>query len=124
MEIATKIVLVLHLIGFASLLGGVLVQAKDLRNGGRIAPAILHGAWLLLITGLALVGLVMAAPAEDEQINNFVLTIKTLVIAVIFFLAYGNSKKEQLKKWVVPVIGLLALLNLTIAIIPGIMSAA
>lgn len=117
MELAISILVVFHLIGFGSLLGGVLAQGKELRNGGRISAPILHGSWLLLITGLALVGLVQA---QKEDVNLFVLTAKTIVITVIFFLAYGNSKKDQLKKWVVPVIGLLAIVNLTLAVVVGV----
>ena len=122
MELAIRIFVVLHLIGFASLLGGILAQTKELRNGGRISPSILHGAWTLLITGFVLVGLVEAG--GEEHVNNLVLAAKSVIITVIFFLAYGNSKKEQLKKWVVPVIALLAITNLTLAVVVGMTTAA
>jgi hypothetical protein len=118
-ELTTRILVVLHLIGLASLLGGFLVQIKELKTGGKILPAMLHGAWLLLITGFALVGTV--SMSDDEHVNNFILAIKSIVITAIFFLAYGFSKKDlSKKKWVVPTIALLTVLNVCLAVIVGI----
>jgi hypothetical protein len=116
MELATNILVIFHLIGLASLLGGFLTQMKDLKTGGRVVPAMLHGSWLLLITGFALVGLV--GMSGTEHVNNLVLAAKSIVITVIFFLAYGFNKKDlSTKKWVVPVIGLLAILNICLAVL-------
>jgi hypothetical protein len=122
-ELATRIFVVLHLIGLASLLGGFLTQMKELKTGGRIVPAMLHGAWTLLVTGFALVGLVEMS--GDEHVNNFMLAAKSIVITAIFFLAYGFSKKDlSTKKWVVPTIGLLTVLNLVLAVVGGIVQSA
>ncbi|MEN9714862.1 MAG: hypothetical protein RJA35_329 [Actinomycetota bacterium] len=116
MELVSNILVILHLIGLASLLGGFLTQMKDLKTGGRVVPAMLHGAWLLLVTGFALVGIV--GMSGDEHVNNLVLAAKSIVITVIFFLAYGFSKKDlSTKKWVVPVIGLLTILNICLAVL-------
>lgn len=122
-ELATRIFVVLHLIGLASLLGGFLTQMKELKTGGRIVPAMLHGAWTLLVTGFVLVGLVEMS--GDEHVNNFMLAAKSIVITAIFFLAYGFSKKDlSTKKWVVPTIGLLTVLNLVLAVVGGIVQSA
>jgi hypothetical protein len=116
MELLSGILVILHLIGLASLLGGFMGQMKDLKTGGRIVPGMLHGAWLLLITGFALVGIVEAS--GTEHVNNIVLAAKCVVITAIFFLAYGYSKKDlSTKKWVVPTIGLLTIVNISLAIL-------
>jgi len=121
-ELATRILVVLHLIGLASLLGGFLTQMKDLKTGGKIVPAMMHGAWLLLITGFALVGLV--GMSGEEHVDNILLALKSIVITVIFFLAYGFSKKDlTTKKWVVPTIALLTILNTCLAVIGGIVQS-
>jgi hypothetical protein len=121
-ELTTRIFVVLHLLGLASLLGGFLVQMKELKTGGKIVPAMLHGAWLLLITGFALVGLV--GMSGDEHVDNILLAAKSIVITAIFFLAYGFSKKDlSAKKWVVPTIGLLTVLNVCLAVIGGIVQS-
>ncbi len=122
LELATRIVVVLHLIGLASLLGGFLTQMKDLKNGGKIVPAMLHGSWLLLVTGFALVGMVGAS--GTEHVDNVLLAVKSIVITAIFFLAYGYNKKDlTTKKWVVPMIGLLAIVNTCVAVIGGIVQS-
>jgi len=122
MELVQNIVLILHLIGLASLLGGFLTQMKELKTGGRIAPAMLHGAWLLLITGFALVGMVEAS--GSEHVNNIALAIKCVIITAIFFLAYGFSKKDlSTRKWVVPTIGLLTVINICVAVLGPIVEA-
>ena len=121
-ELATRIFVVLHLIGLASLLGGFLTQMKELKTGGRIVPAMLHGAWTLLVTGFALVGLV--GMSGDEHVDNILLAAKSIVITAIFFLAYGYSKKDlSAKKWVVPTIGLLTVLNVVLAVVGGIVQS-
>ena len=43
-ELATRILVVLHLIGLSSLLGGFLTQMKDLKTGGRYLPGNLVDA--------------------------------------------------------------------------------
>lgn len=121
-ELITGILVILHLIGLASLLGGFLTQMKSLKTGGAVVPAMLHGAWLLLVTGFALVGMVGASAGvsgmDPEHVNNLVLAAKSIVITVIFFLAYGFSKKDlSTKKWVVPTIGLLTIVNVTLAVL-------
>jgi hypothetical protein len=123
LELTTQIFVILHLIGLASLLGGFLTQMKSLKTGGTIVPAILHGAWLLAISGFALVGLVQMN--SSEQINNWVLAAKSVVITAIFFLAYGFNKKEKLAKWVLPTIGALSVLNICLAVLgPIVVDAA
>ena len=123
LELTTRIFVILHLIGLSSLLGGFLTQMKSLKTGGKIVPAILHGAWLLLISGFALVGLVQMN--QEEELNNIVLAAKAVVITAIFFLAYGYNKKETLAKWVLPTIGALTILNVCLAVLgPIVVDAA
>jgi hypothetical protein len=117
LEIIIRVTLVLHLLGFATILGGVLAQTKNFKTGAPVSPGIMHGSWLSLITGLALTGLVYA---NGEEVNNLALSIKGLVITAIFFIAYTFAKKETAPKWVVPTIGLLTIVNLSVAVILGV----
>ena len=113
MDILEKVLLVLHFVGLASLLGGVLVQSKLLRSGARVLPAIMHGAWLQLITGLALTGVISAT---DNDLDNTKIAVKLGILLVIVVLAFINRKKTNPKAWVVPAIGLLTLANIVIAV--------
>lgn len=121
-ETIIQITVVLHLIGVVGLLGGFFYQMGSLKSGtAKVLPAMLHSAWLLLITGFALTGLVYA---NDEDVNNIVLAIKGANITAIFFIAYAYAKKDKTPKWVVPVLGLLTFANMTLAILPGVILAS
>lgn len=115
MDIARHIVLALHIIGIASLLGGMLVQMKSMKTGTTtIAPAIMHGAWTMLVTGIALVGLVYAG---GDSPNNTKLGVKAAILIAIFVIAFMNKKKEKLASWVLPTLMMLAMANIFIATI-------
>ena len=116
MELTTKIALILHLVGIGALLSGFFYQIKDWGTGMKINAGILHGAWLMLVTGFALAGMVPQVETT-QQINNWVLGAKSIVITAIFFIAYGYNKKEKTAKWVVPAIAGLTTLNICLAVL-------
>lgn len=117
MEITIRILLVLHLLGFASIMTGVLSQTKLFKTGAAVLPSILHGAWLSMGAGLIMTGLL---PANGESVNPISISIKSAVITAIFFIAYTFNKKEVTPKWVVPTIGLLTVVNLCVAVLLGV----
>jgi hypothetical protein len=116
MELVIQISLIIHLIGIGALLSGFFYQLKDWGTGMKVNAGILHGAWLMLVTGFALAALVPQVE-QDEQLNAWVLAAKGIVITVIFFLAYGYNKKEKTAKWVVPAIAGLTILNICLAVL-------
>ncbi len=119
LETIIRVTLVLHLIAFATIFGGVLAQTKNFKAGAPVSPGILHGSWLALITGLILTGLVYA---NGEEVNNLALSLKGLGITAIFFIAYTFAKRETDPKWVVPTIGLLTVLNVIFAVVLGVVA--
>ena len=115
MEILRNVLLVLHLVGVAAILGGALVQlAPGLQGKGRVIATMMHGVWLQLITGIALVGVIQAADLDD--VNNAKIGVKLAVLIVITVIAFLNRKKDPVARWVIPVIGVLALANIAIAV--------
>lgn len=113
MEILKNVVLALHIIGVAALLGGVIYQIPAIRQGtARVLPAILHGAWTMLLTGVALVGL--QYPLGNE-VNNAKISVKLAVLIVIVVIALLNRKRETVATWVLPVIGSLTVVNILLA---------
>ena len=114
MDIAIKITLVFHLLGFGSIMAGTLGQIKSFKNGAVVLPSILHGAWLSLATGLALAGLL---PANGDEVNHLVISLKTASLTAIFFIAYTFKKKQTPPKWVVPLIMALTITNLSLAVV-------
>ena len=70
MEILKNVVLALHIIGVVGLLGGVIYQASAMREGkARVIPTMIHSAWTMLITAIALVGMQYALGAAVLLIN-------------------------------------------------------
>ena len=115
MEILRDVLLVLHFVGVAAILGGALVQlAPGLQGKGRVVATTMHGAWLQLITGIALVGVIQVAGLDE--INNAKIGVKLAVLVVITVIAFLNRKKDPVARWVIPVIGALALVNIVIAV--------
>ena len=115
MNLVLDITLAIHLLAFATILGGVLAETKNFKTGAKVNPGILHGSWLALLTGLIMTGLVYAI--GEENINNLVLSIKGLLLTGIFFIGYTYQKKDSAPKWVVPTIGALAIAAMCFAVI-------
>lgn len=115
MEILRNVVLALHIIGTASLLGGALTQMKALKTGtARVVPAIMHGAWTMLATGLILVGMSYAM-GNGALVNNAKIGVKTAILVVIVVIALVNRKKARIAGWVIPSLALLTIVNILLA---------
>lgn len=119
-EFLKNATLVLHFIGMASLLGGFLVQIKSLKTRtARIIPAMIHGAWTALVTGLLLVGLrewMSAINPDANELDNLKVAVKSIVVAVIVVIVMINRKKETVKGSTIGLIGGLTVLNIVVAV--------
>ncbi len=114
MEILRNILLVLHIVGFAGILGGVLMQMPKVKEGAaKINGAIMHSSWLMLVTGLGLVGMLYA---RDLEPDNMKIGVKTLLLVVILVLALVNKTKERVSAGVLGAIGGLAVVNVVLAV--------
>jgi hypothetical protein len=110
---------VLHFIGLASLLGGFLTQMKAMGKGmATIVPAMIHGAWTMLITGLLLVGVRewMAMMAWDDELNHMKIGVKTVVVLAVLILVLANKKKQAVSAKAFGAIGLLTIVNVVLAV--------
>ena len=115
MEILRNVLLVLHFVGLASLLGGVIAQVPAIRAGaGKINSAIFHGMLTQLVTGILLVGVIEMA--DLAEVNNSKVGVKLAVVIVIGVLALINRKKERVANWALLTIAGLTLVNICIAV--------
>ncbi|MEV6110267.1 hypothetical protein AB0M28_37040 [Streptomyces sp. NPDC051940] len=113
MDVLINVFVGLHIIGIASLLGGFLTQMKAMGTGtARIVPAMLHGALTMLVTGLILVGL---NQADDQEVNNVKIAVKTAILVAILVLVYVKRDDERVSKGVFGAVGLLTVANIFIA---------
>lgn len=118
MSFVFNVLVVLHFLGLASLIGGFLVQIKSSQR--EINNAMFHGALTQLVTGILLVGLSYplnkADPSAYGLPDNAKITVKLLVLLVILGLILANRKKPSITTGVWGAIGGLAILNVVIAV--------
>jgi len=114
MQFVYNLIVILHFIGLASLLGGFLVQMSAADKG--VNPAMLHGALTQLVTGLLMVGLIESG-AVDEEANMTKISVKLAIVVVITVLAFIGRRKQppQVALW--GIIGALTLANVVIAVL-------
>ncbi len=94
-----------HLIGFALLLGGAVVQYLTGRL--RINPAMLWGAVIQVVTGVAL-----SAPlrGDDPEPSSAKLAVKLVIAVLILVMVYFSRRREAVNRG-----HFLAIVGLTLA---------
>ena len=106
------IVLYLHLIGFALLLGGSVAQY--LTGKLRINQAMLGGAVIQVVTGL-----ILAAPGgldPGEKFNPVAIVVKLVVALMILVMTYFPRKREAVNRGhFLAIVGLI-LVNAAVAV--------
>lgn len=93
MEFVYDLVVVLHFLGLASLIGGAMVQLSA-RTGRTVNLAMLHGALTQLVTGLALVGLAEAVDSLDQDVNHVKIGVKLVVVLVVTALCWVYRRRD------------------------------
>ena len=88
MEILREILLALHLIGMAIIVGGYFTVIRS----PRVLPGMLHASYLQLITGLLLLGL---AEMGSDEVNHMKLGIKLLIAILVTVFAFIGNKKQK-----------------------------
>ena len=118
MQILVNILIILHFVGLAFLLGSFLVQIRDIAKGkGRVLRGMLDGALTQIVTGVALVGIYSAGLVEDETVDNAKIAVKLGVVLVIYVLALIFRKRDVAPSWALWLIGALTLSNVVIAVV-------
>jgi hypothetical protein len=111
MQLAQQILVLIHLIGFAALFGGFLVQIRS--KEPEINASMLNGSFTLLISGLALVALEEIGPDP----NVVKIAIKLLITAVIVVLVAKNRKFAAIPRGLWGLIGGLTITNAAVAVL-------
>lgn len=115
MTVVRNIALILHFIGMAVLLGGLLAAR------GKVIAGALHGAWLALVAGLVLVGvrypLNDADPEQWGAIDNGKVAVKLLVLIAILVLGYDARRKESVSMAVWGSLVGLTIVNIAVAVL-------
>ena len=114
MDVLYNVLVVLHFVGLASLLGGWLAQLGA-REGRVMNLAMLHGVLTQLVTGVALVGLGSAVESLPSP-DNAKITVKLGVALVIAVLVWANRRRAAVPGGVFFGVGLLSLANVVIGV--------
>jgi hypothetical protein len=112
MQLPHQILLLLHLIGFAALLGGVLVQLRS--KEPEVNAAMLHGSLTLLITGLSLVIVEETGPGP---VNYVKVAIKLVVSAIVVLLVVKNRKFASIPRGLWGLIGGLTIVDAAVSVL-------
>ena len=112
MELLTHLVVVLHLLGLAAIIGSAVFVSR-----GVTTPALVWGARAQILTGLLLVGL---GEAGDDPVNHTKVGVKLLValgVAACAEIAAARERRGEGNPNLVHAAGGLAVLNTAIAVL-------
>jgi hypothetical protein len=113
MDFLEHVLVFLHLIGLAAVLGGFLVQIKSPER--KILPVQWHGILTQVVTGVLLAGVV---PQIDDVEGVFYAKITTkLVLALVaLVLIAANRRRESVTTGVWAAIGVIEMVNIAVAL--------
>jgi hypothetical protein len=115
MEVAYELLLVLHFLGMASLVGGWLVQLRA-RGERYVNSAMVHGVLTQLVTGVLLVGLAEGVDSLERELDMAKMGVKLLVALVVAVLCWANRRRPTLPDGLYLLIGLMSIANVVVAV--------
>lgn len=110
MEIVHGVLLVLHLIGWAMVLGGVLASMRR----PQVPAGAWHGVLTALVTGILMVGVLEMG---DGDVNHVKIVLKLLIAVAVTVLVWRGRKKEDVTTGYLGAIAGLVVLNVAIAVL-------
>lgn len=111
MEILRLVLLFAHLLGFAALFGGLLVQARNPEKS--VNAAMRDGVGTAFLAGLLLVGVLEAG---DEPVNHAKIAVKFAIGLVLLVLVMANVRKPSIPQGLWGGLLLLSVVNVAVAI--------
>ncbi|SDD79106.1 hypothetical protein [Auraticoccus monumenti] len=109
---ARDVVLLLHLIGFAALLGGAIVQLRD--REPLVNAAMVHGALVQLVSG---VGLVVLDEVDDQDWDALQVGTKLVVTLFVALLVVVNRRYSSIPRGLLAMITVLTVGNAAVAVL-------
>lgn len=111
MDTLRLILLFVHVLGFAALIGGLLAQASDPVK--RVNAAMRDGAGTAFLAGVGLVGVLEAG---DGDVNHAKVGVKLVIGLVILALVMMNLRKEQISHGLWALLLALSVANVAVAV--------
>ena len=111
MDIARLVLLFVHILGFAALLGGLLAQLSTPEKS--ITGVMRDGAGTAFLAGLFLVGVLEAG---DTSVDRVKIGVKFGVGLVILVLVMANARKERIPDGLYVGLLVLTVANVAVAV--------
>lgn len=111
MDVLRQILLVLHLLGFAALFGGLLVQARSPEKS--VNALMRDGVGTAFVAGLLLVGVLESG---DADVNHAKVAVKGVIGLVLLVLVMANTRKPQISKGLWALLLALTVANVCVAV--------
>ena len=112
MDLLRQILLVIHLLGYAALFGGLLVQLRSPEKS--VNSLMRDGAGVAFVAGLLLVGVLESG---DGDVNHAKVAVKGLIGLVILVLVMANLRKPQISKGLWALLLALTVANVCVAVL-------
>ncbi|MFV0425820.1 MAG: hypothetical protein ACK5KU_02155 [Beutenbergiaceae bacterium] len=110
MDIVFGLLLVLHLVGWALVLGGVLTNLQQ----PRLAAGTWHGVLTALVTGVLMVGL---AEMTGGEIDNMKIAVKLTIALVLTVLIWRGRKPDSVSRGYLLGVAGLTVVNILVAVL-------
>ena len=111
METLRLVLLVLHLLGFAALFGGLIVQVRTPEKV--VNGAMRDGAGTAFLAGLFLVGVLEAG---DTAVDHVKIGVKFAIGLVVLILVMANMRKPRIPDGLFWALLLLTVANVVVAV--------
>ena len=111
MEFLRLVLLLLHVLGFAALIGGLLVQLGTAEK--RVLGVMRDGIGTAFLAGLGLVGVLEAG---DDPVDHAKVGVKLVIGLVVLVLVMANMRKPRIPDGLFYALLLLSVANVAVAI--------
>lgn len=111
METLRLVLLFLHVLGYAALIGGLLAQVRSPRT--RVNGAMRDGVGTAFVTGLLLVGVLESG---DGAVDHVKIGVKFAVGIVLLVLVMANARKDTIPRGLWLGLVVLAVTNVAVAV--------
>ena len=112
METVRLVLLFVHILGWAALFGGLVVQGRE--PAKRVNAAMRDGVGTAVLSGLALVGVIQGG--DLGEVDNAKITVKLVIGLVLLVLVMANMRKERIPQGLWVGLTLLTAANIAVAV--------